>query len=90
LKEREKMQKIEAEKIAQEEIKRLEKERDEVKAKLVEEPAADAADVVSLTLRVPSGERKTRRFLATDQVGLIYDFIRSLDDIGFEDVAADF
>ena len=66
MKEREEKEIREAERQAEEEIEQLKKARDEVKAKLVDEPAADTPDVVSLTLRVPSGERKTRRFLATD------------------------
>jgi hypothetical protein len=57
---------------------------------LVEEPATDAEEVVTLTLRVPSGERISRRFLGSDQVGLIYDYIRSLDDIGFEEEGSEF
>lgn len=54
------------------------------------EPAADAEGVVSITMRLPSGSRITRRFVKDDTVGTIYDYVRTLDDLGFDNPSADF
>ena len=46
-----------------------------------DEPAAGDPDVAEVVFRPPgSGKRVTRRFLKTDSVKLLYDYVRTLDD----------
>jgi len=46
---------------------------------LPEEPAADDADSLEIILRMPfSGDRISRRFLKSDSIQVIYDFIDHL------------
>ena len=50
---------------------------------LPEEPTAGNAESLEMILRMPqSGERVRRRFLKTDTVGLLYDFVDSLQATG--------
>ena len=45
------------------------------------EPGKDNADSLELVLRMPvSGARVNRRFMKTDTVGIIYDFIDQLQN----------
>lgn len=60
---------------------------------LPEEPEAGAPDVAEVVFRPPgSGKRVTRRFLKTDSVKLLYDFVRTLDEeaIAFDNPQAKF
>jgi len=51
------------------------------KANLPEEPSASDPDACHIIIRLPiTGERVNRRFLKTDKVALLYDFIDSLGD----------
>ena len=50
---------------------------------LPEEPSQDNKDSLQLILRMPlSGERISRRFLKTDKIGIVYDFIDHLQNEG--------
>lgn len=56
-----------------------------VKENLPEEPTEDHPEVTVVSLRLPSGESITRRFLKTDKIQLLYDFVTSLgNETGFE------
>ena len=57
------------------------------------EPEEGSPDVAVIVFRAPgSGKRFTRRFLKTDTVKLLYDYVRTLeeDDLGFDDPSNDF
>ena len=41
-------------------------------------------------MRIPSGVRLTRRFLNSDSVQIVYDFISSVGDLGFDEPDAEF
>lgn len=57
----------------------MEKEAREKREKLPEEPAEKDPLACHIVLRLPgSGERVNRRFLKTDTVQVIYDFVDSL------------
>lgn len=48
---------------------------------LPDEPNATSPEVCTISFRLPTtGERLTRRFLKTDKVQLLYDYLDSLDD----------
>jgi hypothetical protein len=48
----------------------LEKQQklEELRKRFIDEPADDASTTSTITLRLPSGQRATRRFLRTDKV----------------------
>ncbi len=58
----------------------------------MEEPVEDTATTTQITLRVPSGQRIVRRFLKSDTVGTLYDYVRTLNyiEMGFETPGCDF
>jgi hypothetical protein len=57
----------------------MEKEAREKRERLPEEPAEKDPLACHIVLRLPgSGERVNRRFLKTDTVQIIYDFVDSL------------
>ena len=59
------------------------KEPERPKIELPEEPSADNADSLELVFRMPlSGERIRRRFLKSDSIGLLYDFVDDLQNQG--------
>ncbi len=45
----------------------------------MEEPVEDTATTTQITFRVPSGQRIVRRFLKSDAVGTLYDYVRTLN-----------
>ena len=52
------------------------------------EPEAGGPDVAEVVLRAQgSGKRFTRRFLKTEKIGILYNYVRTLanEDLGFED-----
>ena len=58
-----------------------------------EEPAAGAPDVAEVCFRAQgTGKRFNRRFLKTDKVGLLYNYVRTLpdEDLGFDDANSQF
>ena len=58
-----------------------------------EEPEAGGPDVTEVVLRAQgSGKRFTRRFLKTEKVAILYNFVRTLaeEDLGFDDQNAQF
>lgn len=73
----------------------MERERLEMlnQIKLPDEPPA-GPDVAEVVFRAPggSGKKISRRFMKTDTVKVLYDYIRTLDntDIGFDDRHAKF
>ncbi|KAJ3107155.1 FAS-associated factor 2 [Phlyctochytrium bullatum] len=82
--ERERLQreKEEEERIAREAENRIEakkRRKEELRQNLGPEPPASAKDVAKVSIRLPSGERIVRRFLADDKLEILYDFIESLD-----------
>ena len=61
--------------------------------RLSEEPAKDAEGACEIVFRAPgSGQRITRRFLKSEKLATIYDFVRTLDDdtLGFEERLSQF
>lgn len=63
-----------------------------LRKRFIDEPADDATTTSLITLRLPSGQRVTRRFLRTDKVEEVYLYVTSLgqDQLGFENAAASF
>ena len=57
------------------------------KSQLAEEPAEDAEGITTIKFRDPSkGNSYQRRFLKTDTIQILYDFIQSrIDEIELED-----
>ena len=56
-------------------------------------PEEGQPDVATIGFRAPgSGKRFQRRFLKTDSVKLLYDYVRTLeeDDLGFDDPSNEF
>ena len=50
---------------------------------LPDEPTTDNADSLELILRMPdSGQRVSRRFLKSDRIQIVYDFIDHLQNEG--------
>ena len=50
---------------------------------LPDEPTTDNADSLELVLRMPdSGQRVSRRFLKTDTIKIVYEFIDHLQNEG--------
>ena len=87
-------QRIEEEKEIQEAIDFERKDRrDTIKQNLAEEPAPGTPDVAQVAFRSSaSGKRITRRFLKTDSIQTLYNFVRTLpeEDLGFDNPDADF
>lgn len=57
------------------------------------EPEAGNPDVAEVSLRAQgSGKRFTRRFLKTDSIKKVYDYVRTLpdEDLGFDDPNSQF
>lgn len=80
--EREERERLEAEKREQARIARLEAKKarkERLLATLPEEPPADIPDLAKLSIRLPNGERIVRRFLATNTVQTLYDFVETRD-----------
>lgn len=61
-----------------EEEQELERQLAAKEASLPQEPASDDENAVTLQVRMPDGSRRGRRFLKSDQLQLLFDFI----DIG--------
>ena len=64
-----------------------------IKDTLPSEPAEGSPDAATIVFRAPgSGKRFQRRFLKTDSVKVLYDYVRTLeeDDLGFDDPSNDF
>ena len=60
-------------------IKEIEKKANEAKTKIVDEPSEDNPNCTTICFRYPDGEkRKDRRFLKTDTIQNLYDYITSL------------
>jgi len=68
-----------------ESLEKLEKERQEhiqhIQATLPEEPAAHIEGVTTLQIRLPSGKKFRRRFLGTDKLQVVINFLTSKDII---------
>ena len=61
--------------------------------KLPEEPPAGGPDVTEIVLRAQgSGKRFTRRFLKSETIGTVYNYVRTLagEDLGFDDPNSQF
>ena len=62
-----------------ENINKIEKEAEKYKAKFVEEPDKDNPDCCTICFRYPDGDkRRDRRFLKTDKIKILYEYITSL------------
>ena len=60
---------------------------------MAEEPAAGGPDVAEVCFRAQgTGKRFNRRFLKTDTVAMLYNFVRTLadEDLGFDDANSQF
>ena len=86
--EEEKRKKLEEEK----KIKKYEKEAEIAKMILAPEPEENNPDVCFIKFRLPDGEKmKERRFLKTDKISVLYDYIKSIGrEIFMEPDACDF
>ena len=62
-----------------ENINKIEKEAEKYKAKFVAEPDKDNPDCCTICFRYPDGDkRRDRRFLKTDKIKILYEYIISL------------
>ena len=62
-----------------ENINKIEKEAEKYKAKFVAEPDKDNPDCCTICFRYPDGDkRRDRRFLKTDKIKILYEYITSL------------
>jgi len=62
-----------------ENINKIEKEAEKYKAKFVAEPDKDNPDCCTICFRYPDGyKRRDRRFLKTDKIKILYEYITSL------------
>ena len=60
-------------------INKIEKEAEKYKAKFVAEPDKDNPDCCTICFRYPDGDkRRDRRFLKTDKIKILYEYITSL------------
>ncbi|KAJ4885515.1 Plant UBX domain-containing protein 8 [Raphanus sativus] len=66
---------LEQEKKKLEEEKELERQLDAKKASLPKEPQADEENAITLLVRMPDGTRHGRRFLKSDKLQSLFDFI---------------
>ena len=84
----EKLKKEEEEKRKLEEQERKKQENEnrlqKIKETMPEEPPKDERSV-NIVFRLPNGSRKPRRFLKTEKIQLIHDFVETMEDIGFEE-----
>ncbi|KAJ3214026.1 hypothetical protein HDU67_002170 [Dinochytrium kinnereticum] len=53
--------------------------KEELRMNLAPEPPLTVKEVAKISLRLPSGERVIRRFLADEKLEILYNFIESLD-----------
>jgi hypothetical protein len=90
--EEEKKKKIEEENRLKKIQKDYEKEAEIAKMILPEEPKDDDPGVCHIVFRVPDGEKnKERKFLKTDRISSLYDYVKSIGrDIFMEPDATDF
>jgi len=92
--EKEKKEAEEKKKILEEEkkIKKYEQEAEIAKMILAPEPDANNPDVCHIKFRLPDGEKmKERRFLKTDNISILYDYVKSIGrEIFMEPDATDF
>ena len=92
--EKEKKEAEEKKKILEEEkkIKKYEQESEIAKMILAPEPDANNPDVCHIKFRLPDGEKmKERRFLKTDKISILYDYVKSIGrEIFMEPDATDF
>ena len=92
--EKEKKEAEEKKKILEEEkkIKKYEQEAEIAKMILAPEPDANNPDVCHIKFRLPDGEKmKERRFLKTDKISILYDYVKSIGrEIFMEPDATDF
>ncbi|KAM9960581.1 hypothetical protein ACTFIW_009724 [Dictyostelium discoideum] len=69
----------------QEKLKKQKQERLQfLKLNLKSEPSIDNENSIKLLIKLPNGENIQRRFLKTDTINDIYDFIDSKDQISFK------
>ena len=62
-----------------ENINKIEKEAEKYRAKFVAEPDKDNPDCCTICFRYPDGDkRRDRRFLKTDKIKILYEYITSL------------
>ena len=62
-----------------ENINKIEKEAEKYKSKFVAEPDKDNPDCCTICFRYPDGDkRRDRRFLKTDKIKILYEYITSL------------
>ncbi|KAJ3102579.1 hypothetical protein HDU97_000448 [Phlyctochytrium planicorne] len=60
-------------------IESKKRRKEELQKNLAPEPPANAKEVAKVSIRLPSGERVIRRFLADETIQNLYNFIESLD-----------
>ena len=94
MQEKEKKEEEEKKKQLEEEkkIKNYEKESEIAKMILAPEPDENNPDVCHIKFRLPDGEKiKERRFLKTDKISVLYDYIKSIGrEIFMEPDSTDF
>ncbi|KAJ3298243.1 hypothetical protein HK104_010951 [Borealophlyctis nickersoniae] len=76
-KEKEDAERVQREKLERRETKKQRKVR--LRETLPPEPEASETDLAKLSIRFPNGERRVRRFRATDKIQLLYDYVESSD-----------
>ena len=86
-----------AERLREEELEREEARKQEaaraakelLQGKFAQEPTE--GDMATITFRMPNGQRVTRKFLAEDRVGTLYEWVSSLEQesYGFENPGSD-
>ena len=84
--ENEKKRIIDLEKEKEEKEKQQKKLQEEKEKSLPSEPAINDPNATSIIFRYPNDDtRKERRFLKTDKISLLYDFVASLGTSMFEE-----
>ncbi len=76
--------------MAEQKLQEQKQQVKKLKAYFETEPAADAQEIVQITFRIPSGQRVSRRFLASDTMKTLFNYIRTLENLGFENSLASF
>ena len=91
-KKQEQLEEIKKQEAQEQDLKLKKFKAQQVKENLPEEPSEDNPNAWTVQFRLPDGTRTIqRRFLKTDKIKLLYDYIHSLgDESGFESMSSNF
>ena len=91
-KKRDKLEEVKRQEAKEQETKLKKFKAQQIKESLPDEPSEDNSNAWTVQFRLPDGTRTIqRRFLKTDKIKLLYDYIHSLgEENGFEHIANNF